>query len=364
MKPKLFYHYDEINNHPCCRMQEAVETFFQRAIAETDFSIDLFPEWLKATLNQENCKLDSKFELVFDLLHEGALDEVYRQSVYDQLIITNHIAELCLGAEAIPGNVIDWSSPIGVAIKALMGDLYDSLDLVVFRRNEDGGKPRHEFYAEFIKINKYVCPFCGLGNLKNKRGNRREDFDHYLHKAMYPFAAANMRNLIPTCGTCNQDYKKTKDILEDGRAFYPYTAIPAVKVEVNCETYPAKNNLDDSGKWNVNISLTVPDPEVQPMMQTWERVYSISQRYENEVAEFFDEWMQELDIGLDEGNEIDEDAFHQILTEARNKSNAAISRRMKPGEILRAAFYEFMISRAEPSFVESFRWQINRQQSA
>ncbi len=360
----MFFRYHEICDHPCCQMQEAVEVFFHSTITAANFSIDLLPEWLHETLNKQSCRIDSKFEAVFDLLHEEDLGQEFRQAVYNQLVVTNHIAQVCNGDEEIPADVIDWSTPIGVAIKALMGDLYDSLDLAVFRRNVDGGKPRHEFYKEFVELNKYVCPFCGLEKLKNKRGARREDFDHYLHKSKYPLAAANVQNLIPTCGTCNQDYKKTKDILEDGKAFYPYANIPTVEVVVNCETYPATDNFDDSGIWSVNVSLSEPVAEFEPMMNAWERVYSVSRRLENEVAEFFESWMQDLRTELHEKNDIDEAAFSQLLTNARDEANQAISRRMKPGEILRAAFFDFMISRADESFVESFRWQMKNEQAA
>ncbi len=344
-------------------MQEAVEAFFHSAITETTFSNDLLPNWLHETLDKKSCKLDAKFEAVFDLLHEDGLDDAFRQGVYDQVVNTNHIAEICNGEEEVPAGVIDWDTPLGRAIKALMGDLYETLDLAVFRRNKNGGKPRHEFYREFVKVNKYVCPFCGLDKLKNVRG-RREDLDHYLHKSKYPLAAANMRNLIPTCGTCNQDYKKTKDILEDGKAFYPYSDILAVEIVVDCDAYPATDNLDDSGAWRVNVSLSEPSADIQPMMNAWERVYSVSERLENEVAEFFEEWMQDLFTELDGGNDVDEASFVQLLTYARDKASQAISRRMNPGEILRAAFFDFMITRAEKSFVESFRWQANSEQAA
>jgi len=360
----LFFRYHEINDHPCCQMQEVVESFFNGAIAEGDFSINLFPDWFHETLNKVSCTLDLKFEGVFDLLHEQAVTVAFRQALYDQLVITNHIAEVCSGEEVLPASILDLSTPLGAAIKSLMGDLYGSLDLEVFRRSDDGGKARHEFYKEFVKINKYVCPFCGLQKLKNRMGSRREDLDHYLHKSKYPLAAANMRNLIPTCGTCNQDYKGIKDILVDGKAFYPYSDIPPIEIIVDCTVYPATDDLDDSGDWSVNVLLLEPDAEIEPMMSAWERVYSITQRLEDEVSEFFEEWMRDLSEHVSDENNLDEAKFRQLLIDARDEASAAIPRRMKPGEILRAAFFDFMISRAQDSFLESFRWQLNGQRVA
>src|SRR6185369_7382359 len=97
--------------------------------------------------------------------------------------------------------------------------------------------PTKELYTEFIQKNKYVCPFCGLERYKNVLGAKREDFDHYMHKSGYPLAAANLRNLVPACGICNQDYKGSKNILADGAAFYPYAEIPEVRIGVMCENF-------------------------------------------------------------------------------------------------------------------------------
>lgn len=342
-------------------MQEVVETFFHRSITEAAFSNDLFPGWLHETLDDSTCRIDAKFEIIFDLLHGNALDAAFRQGVYEQVVNTNRISEICNGDEVVPPGVINWDDPLGEAIEVLMRYLYDALDLACFRRDADGGKPRHEFYKEFIKENKYVCAFCGLGTFKNILGPRREDLDHYFHKSKYPLAAANMRNLIPTCGTCNQDYKKAKDILGDGKAFYPYSDIPPVDVIVNCNIYPAPDDFSDMGEWSVEISLSAPDAQIQPMMLAWERVYSVSQRLENEVSEFFEDWMQALCDEIDE--EVDESAFRQLLIDERDKASRAISRRMSPGEIIRAAFFDFMASRSEHAFLESFIRQINSAQT-
>jgi hypothetical protein len=354
----MFFGLEAIADHPCCKMQELVESFFGNSIQEEPFSRDLFPDWIHSTLEHPKSTLETKFAKVHTLLHEKGYNSKFRRAVYEQMLVTNRISELCAGTACIPPSAVDWASPLGEAITALMGKLYESLDLAVFRRNVGTHKPTHEFYGEFLKKNKYVCPFCGLRRFKNKRGVRREDFDHYLHKSDFPLAAANMKNIVPTCGTCNQDYKKTKNVLADGAAFFPYSVIPEVKVEIDCPDYPAIDNFSDSGKWRVNLSLVTPDEAISPKMATWERVYSVKKRLENEIAEFFEEWMSE--VAEEHSEAIDPETYSSLIERARDKAIENKKRRMQPSQIVRAAFYDFILTKANRAFVESFRYLQNQ----
>jgi hypothetical protein len=354
----MFFGLSPVDDHPCCKMQEVVEAFFLKSMEVNIFSMNLFPGWIHTTLNNAKCVLKEKFSKVHALLHSQGMILETRRAIYEQLRLTNSIEELCDGATHIPANSIDWESPLGIAILVLMSSLYDALDLAVFRRQGQTGQPTHQLYSEFIEKNKYVCPFCGLDKFKNRRGPRREDFDHYLHKSDYPLAASNMRNLVPTCGTCNQDYKKTKDILADGAAFYPYAAIPEIKVEIDCNAYPAPDNFDDSGRWVVKLELVLPDATADPKLKAWNRVYSIKERLENEVQEFFEEWMAEVSDNHAQAAEKEE--YLELIASAGARAKEQSHRRMQPGQIIRAAFYDFMLSKAENGFVESFRQSQNR----
>lgn len=355
----MFFGLIPIENHPCCRMQEVVEQFFRDAVDVAEFSLGLFPEWIRATLANPHGTLNAKFAAVHALLHAPGLDATRRSAVYEMVRLSNCIEELCNGNAKIPENVIDWQSPLGHAITDLMLSLYRSLDFAVFRRQGAEGEPTHQLYSEFISVNNYVCPFCGLRLFKNKRGVRREDFDHYLHKSDYPLAAVNFRNLVPTCGICNQDYKGTKDILADGAAFYPYAAPPEIKVEIECKAYPATDNFDDSGSWSVNLVLVAPNETVVPKMKAWDRVYSIKKRLEDEIHQFFEEWMKE--ISDDHPQEVDDQQFKTLITSAKQKAQERARRRMEPKQIIKEAFYDFMLHKADRAFRESFRLLRNSQ---
>jgi hypothetical protein len=353
----MFFRLTAIEDHPCCKMQEVVESFFLNSVQNGRYSLNLFPLWVRPTLGGGTCTLSDKFSRVHNLLHGDGMDEAQRQGIYDQVRLTNHIKDLCDGSIPVPTNVVDWDSELGMAISELMFALYDSLDLAVFRRNGQAGQPTKEFYREFIKKNKHVCPFCGLAKFKNRKGARREDFDHYLYKAEYRLAAANMANLVPTCGVCNQDYKKTKDILADGAAFYPYGSIPTVKLAVDCTNYPAVDDFADTGTWSVSLELLTPDPAVAPKMHAWDRVYSIKQRLANEIAENGEDWMKEA--ADDVTHPLDGEGFRGLITSAKARAERRSQRRMEPAQIVRAAFYDFILNRANTVFVESFRRLLN-----
>jgi hypothetical protein len=349
----MFFGLIAIDDHPCCKMQDLVEAFFLASVNGDIYAIDLFPDWTRATLNKKSCSLFSDFEIVHKLLHAEGMDATRRKAIHDEVTSINKIQSLCDGTEPVPITTIDWESPLGKAIETLMEKLYDSLDLAVFKRKGKSEKPTHQLYCEFISENKYVCPFCGLDKFKNRRGKRRQDFDHYFHQSGYPLAAANMRNLIPTCGTCNQDYKKAQNILSDGAAFYPYAVIPPVQLEIGCEEYPATDDFDDGGRWSVKLELATPDPAVAPKMTAWNRVYSVKQRLENEVREFCEEWMTEITDDL--STKVDETKFAELIASAKVKAKEQSLRRMQPGQIVKAAFYDFILTKADKAFIESFR---------
>lgn len=349
----MFFGLDAVDDHPCCKMQDVVEAFFFNSIDAPEFSVKLFPDWFRKTLDTPPRALKGRFMDVYTLLHAPGDTRELRVAVYDQVLATNRIQDLCDGTHHLPADAIDWESELGKAVIVLMSTLYDSLDFAVFRRSGQTGLPTHQLYGEFIKKNKYICPFCGLGKFKNRLGPRREDFDHYMNKSTYPLASSNMKNLVPTCGTCNQDYKKARDILADGVAFYPYAVPPEIRLEVECNAYPAPDNLSDTGQWSVKLELSPPDATVLPKMAAWNRVYSIKTRLENEIAEFFEDWMAEMS---DEVNQpIERAQFLDLIETAKKKAVESSQRRMQPSQIIKAAFFDFMLVKAEEHFVESFR---------
>lgn len=134
---------------------------------------------------------------------------------------------------------------------------------------------RDQHYERIIdNTSAQVCPFCGCEDFESPK-LVREDYDHYLPKSKYPFAAVNFYNLVPMGGKCNRSYKKAQDFLKkvDGnrrRAFYPYSNI-AVGISLeHSELFP---DLDGNINWNVEF-----DPPSQET-ETWDEVFHLTERY-------------------------------------------------------------------------------------
>lgn len=64
-----------------------------------------------------------------------------------------------------------------------------------------------------------VCPYCNRSytTTVSAKGIRQGQFDHYRNKSDHPWFALSLRNLIPSCGFCNQIKGDRSD-----RILYPY----------------------------------------------------------------------------------------------------------------------------------------------
>lgn len=171
------------------------------------------------------------------------------------------------------------------------------LDLAALR--EKVGKI-DEHYQAFLQANTTgKCPFCGLGDIKGVHHTRREAYDHYLPKALYPFNSINFRNLAPACHECNSTYKLSRDpahnVAGRRKAFYPYTT-DTHGIEITVDL----NNPDIDRLTPSDIQLTFGPATVHEEIETWREVYGIDERYKAKccgesdgkywLAQVFDEW--------------------------------------------------------------------------
>lgn len=155
------------------------------------------------------------------------------------------------------------------------------LDLAALR-NKIGDVGDH--YQTFMKTNKVgKCPFCGINDLLGKYHSKREAYDHYLPKALYPFNSINFRNLVPACHHCNSSYKTSKDPVRSvsrRTVFYPYTTAPH-KIDIQIDLL----NLNVDTLETTDIALTFGPAEVNDQIETWKDVYGIEERYKAKLCE-------------------------------------------------------------------------------
>lgn len=350
----MFFHLEYIPEHPCNRMQEVIEFFFREAIDQADYGDHLFPEWFHTTIHRSQ-ELGISFEGVFDALQTLTSD--HRQAIYDQFVNNNCIEDLCSSVEFPFNSFLDWDSELGQNIKALFKDrLYGALDHSVFKPDGCNKKPKKSYYDVFLKKNKHVCPFCGMDKFPNPRGKTRSDLDHYLNQATYPFSAANLRNLVPMCDGCNQDYKKKKSVInKNGNrtpAFYPFGNHPPIYMTLECQNFP--DNVGDETSWTV--SLFSDDDSIEEKINTWDRVFEIKKRIKEAVEEYYEDWMDLffIDEIAEQGSLESLDELREKLSTYAQKQETKISLRIEVDAIIKHSFFTYMAQDAPDLFLHGF----------
>ena len=129
----------------------------------------------------------------------------------------------------------------------------------------------------------HTCPFCGCEYFEAP-GAYREALDHYIPKHKYPFAAANLRNLVPMGDKCNSGYKRDQDLLakKDGtrrKSFDPYNH---GMISISLDNSQPFDGIDaDLGeplpKWVIEFNLSSEE------VDTWNEVFHIRERYERDI---------------------------------------------------------------------------------
>lgn len=177
-----------------------------------------------------------------------------------------------------------------------------------------------DHYQTFVSTNKAgKCPFCGIGDIKGPHHTKREAYDHYLPKALYPFNSINFRNLAPACHECNSTYKLSKDPAHNpaGRrkAFNPYAAANhAIEMQVTLQ------HSDIDKLTPADVSLQFGPAALNVEIDTWKDVYGIEERYKAKLCGENDGkyWLTQV---LDEWNEDGRNPTDFLATLARQTQN-------------------------------------------
>lgn len=141
-----------------------------------------------------------------------------------------------------------------------------------------------DHYQTFVQTNKAgKCPFCGIGDLKGAHHSKREAYDHYLPKALYPFNSINFRNLAPACHECNSTYKLGKDPAHKpaGRrkAFYPFaTATQPIEMQMALQHFDIQNLKPE------HVQIQFGPAALAEEIATWKDVYGIEERYKAKLC--------------------------------------------------------------------------------
>lgn len=210
------------------------------------------------------------------------LNQADRKMVFSALEGQNQIADLVSGIRNIDDIDIVYPN-----VKTAAHNLF----VFCYGKLSDFEVRDRQYQIIFDYLETKICPFCGIERVMNPE-ETAQDQDHYLAKSIYPFAAVNMRNLVPMCRCCNRDYKKNIDMLRttDGQrriAFDPYACVPP--------TISLLNSIIDE-----TISPPIPNWHITFMpnteqVATWDDVFSIRARYKRDILDkHFSIWLRGL----------------------------------------------------------------------
>lgn len=230
-------------------------------------------DWIKQSINDiyDLCKNLSAFE---------------KKQIKDAFIANNKIEALCNGTET-PFYLDTLPDIVKNNMKPFFIKLYeDGLEVAKI----PGDKLK--YYQEIQKLNDFAyCPCCGYMAFEGANSKDREDYDHFLPKAHYPFASVNFDNLVPLCTKCNQKNKKDKDPLQSKtkskrKTFYPFRSH---SIDIQIETHLSNSFMDivtdilitntetDIQAKDLNISLK--STHEQEAVDTWNDLFNIQDRY-------------------------------------------------------------------------------------
>jgi hypothetical protein len=163
-----------------------------------------------------------------------------------------------------------------------------------------------EHYKAFMQVNTTgKCPFCGITDMLGVYHTKREAYDHYLPKGLYPFNSINFKNLVPACHYCNSSYKTTYDpgytpkdptrARQRRKAFYPYSAArQSIDVKINFNTSDIDELVPN------DIELSFGPAAAHEEIDTWMDVYSIDERYKAKCCSAdAKDWLEQVRIFQD-----------------------------------------------------------------
>lgn len=186
-----------------------------------------------------------------------------------------------------------------------------------------------------------VCPFCGY-EFFSAPGSPRHHLDHYLPISLYPFAGANLKNLVPMGPRCNSSYKLADDILFEANgnrrtAFDPYGNLTGSVNLLGSQFYDEAGEIRPN--WVVNLG-------VHSAASTWDEVWNIRSRYRSDVFSVeYESWLS--DFGnwcVYAGRPTNSDA--EILDALEAYTLYLGSQRFADRAFLKKAFFDLLISLA------------------
>lgn len=131
-----------------------------------------------------------------------------------------------------------------------------------------------------------VCPYCNrsfVTTLQKNGKKTRAVLDHYYAKALYPYLALSLYNLIPSCYVCNSSFKGDIDFYKD-EAIYPYEEeflnLATFKTDFNDKTpYDYKYLLGLSKEFKISLKINTQDKGLRKKIQKSIETFALDDMY-------------------------------------------------------------------------------------
>lgn len=269
------------------KLNDFVLDFFRTIERDTDGYRDLLfvPEFLPIVKRHYKI-LDKRFKEIYE--YSSKLSDEDRHNFCQRVIDCNQIEKICQG-EYRPISFGKDAPRIDQTLKVLFIDLYNKV-IVGPAFQQYCHVSLRDHFDQFCKANEDItlCPLCGIGELKKSQDETRDQYDHYLPKALYPLSSINLYNLVLCCKECNSfDVKGEKDTIavSTGKIFFPYDQKHrGISLLVNI-----RNDCNTVEEIEWDFVFSNPDNK-EAEIESWKRIYSIEARYNGYIKARILKW--------------------------------------------------------------------------
>jgi hypothetical protein len=294
----MIYPYKYLENHPIEKLHSYLNFFFSVMFNDANKRFNkskLIHSDFRGIFDHYE-KISKPLRKIFKVYH--TLTTTEQRKLKNAFENNNKIAEICSNAiEPIQYFELDSS------IRDVIYDFYIFLweSALAYKNVVDNGSSVTAHFEEFVNPTYQqvlICPFCGLETLlssNDAKDGKRDDYDHYIPKKLYPFNSVNFKNLVPMCHRCNSKYKGQKDTIFKERnkvsrrkVFFPFdSSLASNKIELKIDTDEV--TLSDNDNWTICISDSQGYNEE---IESWNDIFDIKSRYKNKIKQFEKVWIE------------------------------------------------------------------------
>lgn len=334
----MLFTYRYLKNHRIEQLQNWLDYLFIEVWCKAEEGFDISKldgcPMLKAVVEEfyNSRSIGGKlFNQMLEDVYKTLIDwtEAEKTALAESYCSNNDIEALCEGKAGVHPLTYKEMAQKDEALAQKLKQFYKALytDIIYLTPITSRIGKIDEHYRDFVKENdEDRCPYCGIHSIKGQYVSKREAYDHFLPKDIYPFNSVNFKNLSPMCHECNSTYKLAKDPLylghrdplfdqEDRRrkAIFPFcnsAPVIEIKIEINSHDIQQLNPEE--------MDLTFESVGYEEQLNVWKDIFGVEERYKatccgkNDGEYWYFQILEELD-GFD--NAIDR---HSKLQERMN----------------------------------------------